>query len=189
MVNTVTGQFTYIKVGTGTRQWTGQLIYHCPITGRRKRCLQNVHSALWLAQSPIQWVPTWWSLISQSGKGMHRKTTHTNHICALYSLLHKIPIPVNAIMPPFWKCEYLFAAVWKWQRTDSWTVSMVAYCWPHIRFLKIQTDGSQGCQFQTVEREKLPSVLLNPLHAKISSVRSCTVILEDDHSIPLTFVT
>jgi len=57
MVSIVTGQFMYIKVGTGTWQWTGQLIYHCPIPGMRKRCLQNVHSAPWLTQSPIQWVP------------------------------------------------------------------------------------------------------------------------------------
>ena len=57
MVNIVTGQFMYIKVGTGTRQWTGQLIYHCPIPGRRKRRLQNIHSAAWLTQTPIRWVP------------------------------------------------------------------------------------------------------------------------------------
>jgi len=57
MVNIVTGQFMYIKVGTGTRQWTGQLIHHCPIPDRRKRCLQNVHSAPWLTQSPFRWVP------------------------------------------------------------------------------------------------------------------------------------
>jgi hypothetical protein len=134
---------------------------------------------------------TRWSLISQSGKGMHRKTTHVNHICALYSLLNTIPIPVNAIMPPFWKCEYLLAAVWKWQWMDSQTVSLVAYCWPHIRFFKIHTDGSQGCQFQTVGwmGKKLPAVLLNPIHAEISSVRSGTVVLQDNLSIPLTFVT
>lgn len=65
---------------------------------------------------------------------------------------------------------------------------MVAYCWPHIQFFKIHTDGSQGCQFQTVGwmGEKLPAVLLNPLHIKR---RSCTVILQDDFSLPLTFVT
>jgi hypothetical protein len=94
-------------------------------------------------------------------------------------------------MPPFWKSKYLLAAVWKWQWTDSWTTSLVAYCWPHIQFFKIHTDGNQGCQFQTVEwmGEKLPAVLLNPLHIKISRVRPCTVILQDDLSLPLTFVT
>jgi hypothetical protein len=103
-----------------------------------------------LAQPVSFLMGTWWSLISQPGKGMHRKTPHVSHTCALYSLLHKIPIPVNAVIPPFLKSEYLLAAVLKWHWTDSWTMSLVAYCWPHIWFFKIQTDGGQGYQFQTV---------------------------------------
>jgi hypothetical protein len=101
MNNTVIGLYMYIKVGIGTTN--GLDNWHIIVqflAGERDFSKMSI-SALWLIQSAIQWVPGGHKLISQSGKGMHRKTSHVK------SYMHTVFTSVQNPHP----CQCIFATI------------------------------------------------------------------------------